>query len=198
MIRYEIRKVLQSPAALLILILLALNCVLDIRLDAPGVGWGYDETDIQEAYAELNPETAVETLQAAMEKLTRDKNEFLLNGEVLHTEDVYTESALLQGILARAEETAGYHAYIEDVLLTAQYQAGLPMYSDKTAFGYRNLARTAQVYSRFLELQPPLLYSGMAESLPQRHSDLIVVLLTLLLGLELFTKDRCEIGRAHV
>ena len=193
MIRYELRKVLQSPAALLILILLALNCVLDIRLNAPGVDWGYDEKDIQEVYAELKPETAVETLREAQERLTDAENSFAPYDGVLHTEDIYTERELLQGVLIRAEETAGYHAYIEDVLLTAQYQAGLPMYSDKTAFGYRNLARTAQVYSRFLDLQPPLLYSGMAESLPQRHSDLIVVLLTLLLGLELFTKDRCEL-----
>lgn len=193
MIRYELRKVLQSPAALLILILLALNCVLDIRLNAPGVDWGYDEKDIQEVYAELKPETAVNTLREAQERLTDAENAFAPYDGVLHTEDIYTERELLQGILIRAEETAGYHAYIEDVLLTAQYQAGLPMYSDKTAFGYRNLARTAQVYSRFLDLQPPLLYSGMAESLPQHHSDLIVVLLALLLGLELFSKDRSEL-----
>lgn len=193
MIRYELKKLLRGQTAALFAALLLLNVFLVTQLRAPGVGWEFDARDIQTLYAaitDLEPQEATDRLDALHERLL----DSFWNGEwdgPLITGDVDGDLGVVGSVLERAQETAGYPAYLENVLATQAHLLTLPVYEDPQSFGRQNLLISGEVYSRLTDVHPRLCYTGMAETLPGgRVTDLLLLLFALLTALTLFSEER--------
>lgn len=192
MIRYELKKLLRGRTAGLLAVLVLLNVFLVGRLKAPGVGWGFDENDVQTLYTAmdgLEPQEAVTRLELLDDQLldafwSGGYSGFLITG------DVDGDFGAVGSVLPRVRETAGYSAYLENVLATQAHLLTLPVYQTE-GFDRRNLIVSGAVYRRLLDVEPRLCYTGMAETLPGgRITDGILLLAALLIALTMFSEER--------
>lgn len=192
MIRYELKKLLCGRTAVLLAALLLLNVFLVARLQAPGEGWGFDANNIQTLYAateRLEPQEAATRLELLEEQLLDALWSNDYDGQLV-TGDLYADRALVGTVAERVRETAGYSAYLENVLATQKYLLTLPIYQEE-GFDRQNLIVSGEVYSRLQDVKPQLCYTGMAETLPGgRITDVILLLVALLIALTLFSEER--------
>ena len=139
MIHYELKKLLRGRTAALLAVLVLLNVFLVTRSKAPGVGWGFDADDIRTLYAameDLEPKEAA----ARLERLEEQLLDAFWNGGFsgpLITGDADGDLGLVEAVLPRVRETAGYAAYLENVLATEEHLLTLPVYADERSFGRR-------------------------------------------------------------
>ena len=194
MVTGEFRKLFQRRTTIfLILLLFLVNGVLVWNLEIPG-GERYfsiEATHIRSLYAAL-PEDAAQAL-AALEQQREVLSNATLSGSdpgELLTEDIYTERRLFANVTERVEEAANYPALLREIdenaetlLLTGQYE--------ENSFGYRNILKSRAVYQNLEDVTLEVFYSGAVELLSGgRITDLILILLCLLGGLELVTSEK--------
>ncbi|MBQ6430529.1 MAG: hypothetical protein IJJ99_01440 [Oscillospiraceae bacterium] len=108
----------------------------------------------------------------------------------LITGDLYADRALVGAVAERVRETAGYSAYLENVLATQAHLLTLLVYQAE-GFDRQNLIVSGAIYSDLQDVRPLLCYTGMAETLPGgRITDVILLLTVLLVALTLFSEER--------
>ena len=193
MIRCELKKLLRGRTGALFAALLLLNVFLVTQLRAPGAGWEHDARDVQTLYAaiaDLEPQEAAERLDDQYERLLDSFWNGAYDGPLI-TGNVDGDLGVVGAVLERVQETAGYPAYLENVLATQAHLLTLPVYADPRSFGRRNLLVSGEVYRRLLDVEPRLCYTGMAETLPGgRITDGILLLAALLIALTMFSEER--------
>lgn len=194
MIGHELKKLLHSKVTVILMILfLAINGFLVWNLPIPGVEpyINIDVTHILSLYRAL-PEDGKQALSALEEK--RDVfteaiwNETEPGGYL--TEDIYTERLLFQTLIDRIEPVVNYSVILQEIdtnaetlLLTGRYETD--------SFPYQNVVKSGQVYAELQNVQPMILYSGAVELMPGGGiTEIIVVLLSLLIALELVFLER--------
>ncbi len=194
MIRCEISKLFQRLSTrIILLILFAANAFLVWNQQLPGTTlyFDMDASHILSLYAAL-PEDASQALKAL-----EQQNNTLLDSIILETDagtlltsDTYTERKLFSNVIDRVEPVAHYDSILNEIednavtlILSGRY--------DQCSFGYRNILKSQERYRLLDDVQPQILYSGSIELLPGgRITDLILLLLCLLVGLELICTER--------
>ena len=190
MVKYEIRKLFQKTSTrLLLLILFLANAYLVWNQRLPETE-RYDSITVQQIqslYAALpdDPDSAL----AALNQQNNILLDALWNGAydgVLLTEDLYTECRLFSHVTARVEAAANYKEYLQSIEENSQTLLLSGRYEEQAGFGYRNIQRSLSQYRSLESVQPQIFYSGAVEMLPGgRITDVIVLLICLLVGLEL-------------
>ena len=194
MIRSEICKFFQQLSIrIVLLVLLAANAFLVWNQQLPGAARYYriDANHILSLYSAL-PDDAASALRAL-----EQQDEVLVDAMILEkdagsllTLDIYTEHQLFSNVIDRLEPIAHYDAILNEIDVNAETLILTGRYEPNT-FGYRNILKSQEQYRGLSDVQPDILYSGAIELLPgARMTDLILLLLCLLVGLELITAEK--------
>ena len=194
MIRCEIRKLFQRLSTrIILLVLFSANVFLVWNQQLPGSTQYFDITTshILSLYAAL-PEDATRALKAL-----EQQDEALLDAMiqekdagVLLTSDIYAELKLFSNVIERVDPVAHYDSILNEIEENAETLILTGRYEPNT-FGYRNILKSREQYRGLADVQPAILYSGAVELLPGgRITDLVLVLLCLLVGLELISAEK--------
>jgi len=194
MIRSEICKFFQQLSIrIVLLVLLAANAFLVWNQQLPGAARYYriDANHILSLYSAL-PDDAASALRAL-----EQQDEVLVDAMILEkdagsllTLDIYTEHQLFSNVIDRLEPIAHYDAILNEIDVNVETLILTGRYEPNT-FGYRNILKSQEQYRGLSDVQPDILYSGAIELLPgARMTDLILLLLCLLVGLELITAEK--------
>ena len=194
MIRSEICKFFQQLSIrIVLLVLLAANAFLVWNQQLPGANRYYriDANHILSLYGAL-PADAALALRALeqQDEVLVDAMIFEKDAESLLTLDIYTEHQLFSNVIDRLEPIVHYETILNEIDVNAETLILTGRYEPNT-FGYRNILKSQEQYRGLSDVQPDILYSGAIELLPgARMTDLILLLLCLLVGLELISAEK--------
>lgn len=193
MVIYEIRKLFQKRLTILIFLLLFLgNGLFAFNHDAPSADYGFGAVEIRSVYAALPQDRSMilPALDAQLEVLNEAVWSDDYEGQVL-TKDVYNDLILLRRVRNRCEIVLNYDAYLASVEENALALQHSGIYDDTNSFGYRNIQKSAEVYSELRGTEPQVFYSATMEGFSNsRLSDIALVLISLLLAFELIYSER--------
>lgn len=111
-------------------------------------------------------------------------------GELL-TGDIYSEMRLVDETAARIEAARGYGEFVRLTCAEAAAKLHSGLFGTDGGFDMRSIERTEAVYSGFLELELPVVFTGGLELLLGcRLPDLFALLFGLTAALILFSRER--------
>ena len=111
-------------------------------------------------------------------------------GELL-TGDIYSEMRLVDETAARIETARGYGEFVRLTCAEAAAKLHSGLFGTDGGFDMRSIERTEAVYSGFLELELPVVFTGGLELLLGcRLPDLFALLFGLTAALILFSRER--------
>lgn len=111
-------------------------------------------------------------------------------GELL-TGDIYSEMRLVDETAARIEAARGYGEFVRLTCAEAAAKLHSGLFGTDGGFDMRSIERTEEVYSGFLELELPVVFTGGLELLLGcRLPDLFALLFGLTAALMLFSRER--------
>lgn len=111
-------------------------------------------------------------------------------GELL-TGDIYSEMRLVDETAARIEAARGYGEFVRLTCAEAEAKLHSGLFGTEGGFDMRSIERTVEVYSGFLELELPVVFTGGLELLLGcRLPDLFALLFSLTAALLLFSRER--------
>lgn len=111
-------------------------------------------------------------------------------GELL-TGDIYSEMRLVDETAARIEAARGYGEFVRLTCAEAAAKLHSGLFGTDGGFDMRSIERTEAVYSGFLELELPVVFTGGLELLLAcRLPDLFALLFSLTAALLLFSRER--------
>ena len=111
-------------------------------------------------------------------------------GELL-TGDIYSEMRLMDETAARIEAARGYGEFVRLTCAEAAAKLHSGLFGTDGGFDMRSIERTEAVYSGFLELELPVVFTGGLELLLGcRLPDLFALLFGLTAALILFSRER--------
>lgn len=111
-------------------------------------------------------------------------------GELL-TGDIYSEMRLVDETAARIEAARGYGEFVRLTCAEAAAKLHSGLFGTDGGFDMRSIERTEEVYSGFLELELPVVFTGGLELLlGYRLPDLFALLFGLTAALLLFSRER--------
>lgn len=111
-------------------------------------------------------------------------------GELL-TGDIYSEMRLVDETAARIEAARGYGEFVRLTCAEAAAKLHSGLFGTDGGFDMRSIERTEEVYSGFLELELPVVFTGGLELLLGcRLPDLFALLFGLTAALILFSRER--------
>lgn len=111
-------------------------------------------------------------------------------GELL-TGDIYSEMRLVDETAARIEAARGYGEFVRLTCAEAAAKLHSGLFGTDGGFDMRSIERTEEVYSGFLELELPVVFTGGLELLLGcRLPDLFAPLFGLTAALLLFSRER--------
>ena len=111
-------------------------------------------------------------------------------GELL-TGDIYSEMRLVDETAARIEAARGYGEFVRLTCAEAAAKLHSGLFGTDGGFAMRSIERTEAVYSRLLELEVPVVFTGGIELLlGLRLPDIFVLLFSLTAALILFSRER--------
>lgn len=112
------------------------------------------------------------------------------DGELL-TGDIYSEMRLVDETAARIEAARGYGEFVRLTCAEAAAKLHSGLFGTDGGFDMRSIERTEEVYSGFLELELPVVFTGGLELLLAcRLPDLFALLFSLTAALLLFSRER--------
>ena len=112
------------------------------------------------------------------------------DGELL-TGDIYSEMRLVDETAARIEAARGYGEFVRLTCAEAAAKLHSGRFGTDGGFDMRSIERTEEVYSGFLELELPVVFTGGLELLLAcRLPDLFALLFSLTAALLLFSRER--------
>lgn len=112
------------------------------------------------------------------------------DGELL-TGDIYSEMRLVDETAARIEAARGYGEFVRLTCAEAAAKLHSGLFGTDGGFDMRSIERTEAVYSGFLELELPVVFTGGLELLLAcRLPDLFALLFGLTAALMLFSRER--------
>lgn len=112
------------------------------------------------------------------------------DGELL-TGDIYSEMRLVDETAARIEAARGYGEFVRLTCAEAAAKLHSGLFGTDGGFDMRSIERTEAVYSGFLELELPVVFTGGLELLLGcRLPDLFALLFGLTAALILFSRER--------
>lgn len=112
------------------------------------------------------------------------------DGELL-TGDIYSEMRLVDETAARIEAARGYGEFVRLTCAEAAAKLHSGLFGTDGGFDMRSIERTEEVYSGFLELELPVVFTGGLELLLGcRLPDLFALLFGLTAALILFSRER--------
>lgn len=112
------------------------------------------------------------------------------DGELL-TGDIYSEMRLVDETAARIEAARGYGEFVRLTCAEAAAKLHSGLFGTDGGFDMRSIERTEAVYSGFLELELPVVFTGGLELLLGcRLPDLFALLFSLTAALLLFSRER--------
>ena len=194
MIRGELRKLLQRRSTrILLVVLLLANALMVYNQQLPGTTQYFhmEAGHILSLYAAL-PEDA-DQAAASMQQRYEGLQDAAFSDEdvgILLTPDIFTEMQLFSNVLQRVEPITHYRSMLEEIDDNAETLVRSGIYAPGS-FGHRNILKTQEKYRALEDIRPQLIYSGAVELLPgERVTDLFLLLLCLLVGLELIGSER--------
>ena len=111
------------------------------------------------------------------------------DGELL-TGDIYSEMRLVDETAARIEAARGYGEFVRLTCAEAAAKLHSGLFGTDGGFDMRSIERTEEVYSGFLELELPVVFTGGLELLLAcRLPDLFALLFSLTAALLLFSRE---------
>ena len=112
------------------------------------------------------------------------------DGDLL-TGDIYSEMRLVDETAARIEAARGYGEFVRLTCAEAAAKLHSGLFGTDGGFDMRSIERTEEVYSGFLELELPVVFTGGLELLLGcRLPDLFALLFGLTAALILFSRER--------
>ena len=112
------------------------------------------------------------------------------DGELL-TGDIYSDMRLVDETAARIETARGYGEFVRLTCAEAAAKLHSGLFGTDGGFDMRSIERTEEVYSGFLELELPVVFTGGLELLLAcRLPDLFALLFSLTAALLLFSRER--------
>lgn len=193
MVLSEVRKLLQQTSTrVLLLVLIGANLLVAWNLPLPGTQQGsrLEAMDILSLYAAM-PEVPSQALGELNQQAELLQSAAWSDADVsLLTEDVYQELGLFSYVTERVEPVANYDSILQEIDDNADILLKTGRFGSDT-FGYRNIIESQKVFRELWGVKPQYFYSGAVELLPGgRITDLLLVLLCLLVGLELICTER--------
>lgn len=111
-------------------------------------------------------------------------------GELL-TGDIYSEMRLVEETAARIEAARDYNGFVRQTCAEAAAKLHSGLFGTDGGFDMRSIERTEAVYSGFLELELPVVFTGGLELLLGcRLPDLFALLFGLTAALMLFSREQ--------
>lgn len=111
-------------------------------------------------------------------------------GELL-TGDIYSEMRLVEETAARIEAARDYNGFVRQTCAEAAAKLHSGLFGTDGGFDMRSIERTEEVYSGFLNLELPVVFTGGLELLLAcRLPDLFALLFSLTTALLLFSRER--------
>lgn len=179
---WELRKVLAERVVALLALGMFIACLLFFRGEV--VDSGLDEVAEMYGY-----EGDIAGLQSELWEYVLAGSEDY-EGKLL-TGDIYSEMRLVDEAAARIEAALGYGEFVRLTCAEAAAKLHSGLFGADGGFDMRSIERTEEVYSRLLELEVPVVFTGGIELLlGLRLPDIFALLFSLTAALILFSRER--------
>ncbi len=179
---WELRKLLSERVLAMLALGLFIACLLFFRGEV--VDSGLDEVAEMYGY-----EGDIAGLQSELWEYVLAGSEDY-EGKLL-TGDIYSEMRLVDEAAARIEAALGYGEFVRLTCAEAAAKLHSGLFGADGGFDMRSIERTEEVYSGFLELEVPVVFTGGIELLlGLRLPDIFALLFSLTAALILFSRER--------
>lgn len=179
---WELRKLLAERVLAMLELGLFIACLLFFRGEVVDSG-------LREVQAMYGYEGDITALQSELWEHILMGNESY-DGELL-TGDIYSEMRLVDEAAARIEAARGYGEFVRLTCAEAAAKLHSGLFGTDGGFAMRSIERAEEVYSRLLELEVPVVFTGGIELLlGLRLPDIFVLLFSLTAALILFSRER--------
>ena len=177
--RHEIRKLFAARTAALLLLLLAVNVLLQLYLFTATGEDGYTQkaySDLWHEISTMEPEDVLPALEEARDSAEK-----------------YSEITLYGRVYEEAEAVLTYDAYLESIAEKAGDIALMGRLSGGNAYALRNAEKTAAVYARLKGITPVITDpTGVLAVTDNALTDAIAVLMLFIVAVNLLFAEKNE------